>query len=71
MLQQIELASTFSNNFFQLATTLFNLERNNVALQVQKKCSPYYQALSNEYGNEFVIDNIITYWLLLANQKTR
>ena len=59
MLQQVELASTFFNKFFQLATTnfvvwhclrwvvirastLLNLQRNNVALQVAAICCSYY-----------------------------
>ena len=61
MLQQVELASTFFNKFFQLATTksccvtMFEVggntcnnayvqQRNNVALQVEEKCCPYYRA---------------------------
>ena len=63
MLQQVELASTFFNKFFQLATTnfvawqclrwvvirattLFNLQRNNVALQVAAICCSYFFTIS-------------------------
>ena len=62
MLHQVEVASTFFNKFFQLATTnfvawqclrwvvirpttLFNLQCNNVALQVAAICCSYYFTL--------------------------
>ena len=48
-LLQVELVSTFFNYYHILSritirATLFSLQHNNVALQVEEKCCPYYRA---------------------------
>ena len=39
------------------ATTLFNLQCNNVARQVERKCCPYYLAFKDIFSNECEVHN--------------
>ena len=73
ILQQVELASTFFNTFFKLATTnfvawqclrwvvthattLFNLQCNNVALQAAAICGSYYFTLKIFNNADYVVE---------------
>ena len=83
MLQQVELASTFFNKFFQLAitnfvgwqclrsvviraTTLFNLQCNNVALQIAAIFCSYYFTLNIFSKNVQCMGPMSEKWLSLV-----